>query len=484
MCRRQRNTFCRIIVEQECRMEKTLIWEVFAVLSKPELRDLEKFVRSPFFNNKNQVIALFDYLRVCRNTRSLPDAQTAFNHCYPKTPYDDTRMRLANSDLLALIERYWIVQTGAADTDKGNIRLAGEYRKRNLTKHMQIALREARKSIEKRSLQDAEHFQLRHDLELEQFQGASLVKRYDAFNLQEISDLLDVAYIARKLRHVCLSLSHQAVYKTEYRFGLLHEIFEYVERHGLLSQPAVALYYHACRFLANPASEDHFFKYRGNLTAHAGLFPQEELRTMYLLALNFGIKKSNEGGLTWFRETFELYREALKLELLLENGHLSRFAYNNIVVVALRLNELDWTEQFIHQYRQHVEPAHREQAFNLNLARLAYRRRDYRAALLLLQGADYKDLINSLNAKILQLKIYFETEETDLLDSHLESMKTYIHRQDSIGYHRENYLNIVRFTRALLRMNPNDSSERTSLREKIESTAVLSEREWLLEQLG
>jgi hypothetical protein len=465
-------------------MEKTLLWEVFCILTKSELRDLDKFVRSPFFNQKAQLIGLFEYLRNCHSGKNLPQTQAAFEAAYPKTVYDDSKMRLANSDLLALIEQYWVVQAGLSDPDKGSIRLAGEYRKRNLSKHMQITLREARKAVERRPLQDADHFQLRYDLELEQFQGASLVKRYESFNLQEISDLLDTSFIAQKLRHVCLSLSHQAVYKTEYRFGLLQSIFDYIEQTQLLDLPAVALYYHACHFLADPSGEDHFFRFRNTLTAHAGVFPQEELRTLYLLAINFGVKKSNEGGLTWFRETFELYREALDRDLLLENGHLSRFAYNNIVVVALRLDELDWTETFIHQYKTHVERAYREQAFNLNLARLAYRRRDYGTALLQLQGADYKDLINSLNAKILLLKIYFETEETDLLESHLESMKTYIHRQDTIGYHRENYLNIVRFTRALVRMNPNDAGERKALREKIETASVLSEREWLLEQLG
>jgi hypothetical protein len=62
-------------------------------------------------------------------------------------------------------------------------------------------------------------------------------------------------------------------------------------------------------------------------------------------------------------------------------------------------------------------------------------------------------------------------------------MQHYIRRQDSAGYHRENHRNIVQHTRALLRCNPNDSRELVALRLQIQQEQVLTEREWLLEQL-
>lgn len=465
-------------------MEKTLLWEAFSTLSKTELREFDKFLQSPFFNQKAQLIALFRYFRQCRESGALPVSTEAFVHCYPNIAFDDTKMRLANSELLALLERYWTVCESATDTERNRIRLAGVYRKRNLNKHLQITLREARRAVEGQAWRHAEQFSLLHDLELEAFQAASAARRYEAFNLQEISDLLDTGYIARKLRHVCLSLSHQAVFKKNYRFGLLDTINAYVVQENLLHLPAIALYFHAAHFLSDPAAETHFFKFRETLTEHADHFPAEELRTLYLLAINFGVKKINESGQNWFRETLELYQEALGRELLLDNGALSRFAYNNIVSIAVRLGEVDWAETFVHQYKPFLERQYREASFSLNCARVAYVRKDYKTALLSLQRADYKDFINSSNAKILQLKIYYETNETDLLESHLDSMKNYLRRQDSAGYHRENYLNIVSYTRALLRSNPNDTKEMEALRRQIEAEPVLTEKEWLLDMVG
>ncbi|MCC6459556.1 MAG: hypothetical protein IT260_03730 [Saprospiraceae bacterium] len=466
-------------------MEKTLLWDAFAALTKAERREFDKFVRSPFFNQKHQLTGLCAYLRTCRDTGQPAQAEAAFAAAYPGQAFDDQKLRLANSDLLALLEHYWMYLEKFADLERNKIRLAGAYRKRNLPKHSQIALREARRSREARPWRHAEHFDDLHRVELEEFQSASAAKRYESFNLQEISDLLDTTFIARKLRHVCFARSHQAVVKTAYRFGLLDAIFQHVEQEDLLQIPAIALYYHACHFLVDPTAESHFFRFQEGLRVHAQRFPPDELRALYLLAINFGIKKSNETGvLSWYRATFELYREALDHALLLENGILSRFAYHNIVGVAIRLREVAWAEAFIHRYKPALERSYREAAFSLNMARVDYTRQNYREALLHLQRADYKDFINSLNAKTLQLKIYYETGEYDLLESHLDSVKNYIRRQRAVGYHRDNFLNIVRYTRALIRRNPEEPGALLELRRQIEQEPVLTEKEWLLERLS
>jgi hypothetical protein len=471
-------------------MQRTLLWEAFSTFDNTDLRELAKFVRSPFFNGKPQLVGLFDYLRLCREQNTLPTPEAAFTATYPAASRtDEVKLRLANSDLLALIEHYWVYREKFADYERGKIRLAGVYRRKGLDKHFQITLREARNSRTALPWRHAEYYHDQNLLEWEQFQYAAAQKRYETFNLQEISDLLDTTYIARKLRHVCLGLSHAAVTGQAYRFGLFEELCRYVENEGLLTLPAIGLYYHACRFLAgdNTSAETDFGAFRTLLTAHSGLFPPDEVRTLYLLALNFCIKKSNTGGTStraWFQQTWELYREALDLQLLLENGVLSRFAFNNIVGVAVRLGHVDWAEHFIEHYTPRVERKFRAAARSLNLARVAYTRRDYSTALLLLQEADYRDLISSMSAKIIQLKIYYETDEYELLDSHLDSIKNYLRRQHGAGYHRDNYLGVVRATRALIRCNTHSTSELQALKADLENQPSLLEREWLLEQVN
>jgi hypothetical protein len=114
---------------------------------------------------------------------------------------------------------------------------------------------------------------------------------------------------------------------------------------------------------------------------------------------------------------------------------------------------------------------------------LAFVKKDYDMALTHLVKADYKDLINNMVAKVLQMKIYFEMSEYDLLDSHLRTMRMFIRRNKKMAYHRENWSNIVRYTQKLMELNPFDHQKRMLLKQQIEQEVTLTEREWLLGQL-
>ncbi|MEI6411853.1 MAG: hypothetical protein WCR52_20850 [Bacteroidota bacterium] len=463
-------------------MEKTLLFEALTALTQAEIREFEKFVQSPFFNPKPGVAPLLAYLTQCLQQKTAPEADSAFQAIYPDAPFNDARLRLHNSALLGLLEHYLAYQEKFADLESVKISQAAVYRKRNLPKHFQISLREARKALERRPMRHAVYFEQLQEIEWEQFQFDSASRRAETFNLQESSDLMDAAFLVRKLQLACLAISHQTMFKTEYRIGLLPAVLEAAEQQS--AQPAIALYYHCYRFLTDAEPFAHFSQFRTLLFAHAALLPADELRTLHLLAVNFGIKRINQSQDAWLQATLDLYKSALERDLLLENNLLSRFAFNNITAIALRVGELNWAEDFIHRYKPRLERSFREATADLNLARVAYARKDYGKALQHLQRADYKDLMNNLTAKTLQLKIYYETDEFDLLESHLDSMKTFIRRHTAIGYHRTNYSRIVYYTRRLMQLNRFDAAAKAGLKDQLAGEEGLTEKGWFLEMLG
>lgn len=463
-------------------MEKTLLFEAFSTLSPAELREFALFVRSPFFNQQQGCVALFDYLRACREKYEAPTTSAAYESLWPGTPYDDQRLRLANSALLAVLERYLIHHEQLSGSGGGaKADLAAAYRRRSLAKHFRITLREARRAIEKQPHRHAGYYADTFAIEWQQYQFDTAARRTGMLNLQETSDALDIGFAAEKLRLACLALAHEAMYKAGYRLQLVEAALALADARP--DVPVLTLYAHCYRFLADAAAFGQFERFGTLLTAHAALFPPDELRTLHLLAINFGIRQINRGQMPWLRATLDLYKSAFGRNLLLENGRLSRFAFNNAAGIALRLGELDWAEDFIQGNKNLLERQWREATASLNLARIAYARRDYRTALLHLQRADYKDLLNNLIAKTLQLKIYYETGERELLESHLASMQIFIRRHTGIGYHRTNYLRLLRYTRSLLRLDDNKSNELTALRGQLETEGDLMERDWLLEQL-
>ena len=465
-------------------MQSTFLHPIFTQLSKTDWRQLQKFVASPYFNGRLQLIPLVEYFSEIYLKKEEPVIETAFQKAFPKKGIDDQLWRLTISQLYKLTEEWLAVQKTKKERPYYQLPLAHAYRSANLEGHYLRTTNAFQKKLNKETEKDAEFYEDLYQLEWEKYRFLSTGKRTEALNLQEVSDKMDVAFIARKLRIACFAISHEAVFKTEYEIGLLQSILAHLHRSPqIVALPAIGLYYY-CYLSLTENDERHFQTFTQSLSQNAATLPKDEQRNLYLLAINFGIRQINASRPEYDRPVLELYQMALQKDLLLENGRLSHFAFNNIVAIAIRKNENEWVEQFMGDYETTLERRYRNVSYSLGMARLEHARKNYGAALLHLQNADYKDFINNIIAKTLQMKIYFETKEYEVLEPHLRNMRTYINRQRAFGYHRDNYLNIIRFMQALMELNPFDKKAKEELKKEIEAVERLTEREWLLKMLS
>ncbi len=466
-------------------MENTRLLLLLRTFSDAELRALKKFVRSPYFNQRREVIDLLDFLeKPLKNKRPAPEKEQAFAAVFGKDQFDDHRIRMAMSFLFQLAGQFLAVQDFVADTPQLRLRQAGLLRQRKLQDHAQQALMESATTLLSRPQRNADFHQQLYQFLLEKYRAEAEINPTGPLPLQELSNQLDRTFLSRKLWQSCFMLSHQTVYNTTYDFGLLDAALMHLESAPVLNDPSVAVYYFCYRALTNPDETAYFKQFKQLLLQHNKLFPSDEMRDLYVLAINFCIRRYNAGNPDYLPEQFDFYRDGLAQKYFLVDGALSRYTYLNAATIGLVLHELDWVEQFIRDYRDFVKEPHRESLYSFNLARLEYQRRRLDEALKLLQKAEYKDLLLHLAAKTLQLKIFYELEEFDLLESHLQTLQTFIRRKKDLGYHRENYLNTIRFTRKLLETNLFDKTVRKALREEIEGTKGVAEKEWLLERVS
>jgi len=256
-----------------------------------------------------------------------------------------------------------------------------------------------------------------------------------------------------------------------------------------LEEPGVALYYHCYSAIENlersdiAKSEQNFQQLKVLIAKHWKLFPSSEIRDIYLFAVNYCIKRLNAGDRNFIREAFELFRSGLKNETLLEEGVLSSFTYKNITRLGMALKENDWVEHFLEDYKKYLHPRERENTWRYNLAFFYFQQQKYKQAMRLLLQTEFKDVLNNLDARRMLLKSYFELGEYNALDSLLDSFSRYIHRQKDMGYHRENYLNLIRFVKKIIHSGVKNKALLQSLKLEIEATNMLAEREWLLEKV-
>lgn len=463
-------------------MKKSLLWEVIAGFSSQEVRDFRRFLRSPYFNTREDLPVIFEYLAK-NKSRKPPPRTEVFQAIFPGKDFTKTEIRLLLSYLFRLVEQFLIIEENKKNTVGEKQTLLAVYKNRNLTRHLRKTLKQTEKMHTGAGQRHPEFYLEKYYLEREEYLLQTKEGRTQELNLQNLEDNLDAAFISFKLRQACIARSHEAVYNTHYDTRLIDLLLSAAQEENFRKVPAVAVYFLCYQALYHAPTDENFRRFREKLIEVTPDFPQEEIRTLLLLALNYCIKKINKSESLYLQEALDLYRTGLDNDLLLENGYLSRFAFNNIVGIALRLGEFTWTENFV-KTKQNALPAHdRAAAFHLNSARLEYARRRYDNALLHLQKSDYRDSINNMTAKILQMKIYCETREFSLLESHLNSMEMYIRRNKKISYHYENWRNIIRYTRRLAEVNAFDKNALEKLRKEIETEEILTEKKWLTEQI-
>jgi hypothetical protein len=458
--------------------------DIFKHLTKQDRNALHDFVRSPFHNKREDVILLFQYISENIDTPLHLKKETAFTHIFPTaTAYDDKAMRYTMSFLSKCIQQYLIFTETEKDNLANGIQLNKALRLRGADKAYEKVLKENYVLLETHPHRSTGFHLQSFQLTLEEYQYRHQKQRSGELRLQNISNSLTDAYATELLRQACVMLSHKNVSQTTYKQVFLETILEKIETKVYKCPPSVSVYFYAYKALTDSTQLVDFQHFKRTIIHNNGLFPVSETRDLYLLAINFCIKKLNSGERNYEIEALDLYKNGLENGVILENKQLSPYTYKNVMMLALKQGEFAWTEQFLLNFKKHLPEKERENLFKYNLALFHFRQKNYPQAMILLQEVTLKEVLFNLDARRVLMCIYYELRELAALDSLLESFTVFLHRQKDLGYHKINYQNLIKFVKKLLQLDLKNDAQKAQLKQEIDNTTELTERDWLLAQL-
>jgi hypothetical protein len=445
----------------------------------------EKFVRSPAHNQRADVIVLFDYLffkRPLDDPKHLKQ-ELVFKKVFPNQVFDEKKMRYTRSFLFQVLLEMLAWQ-GFKEED-GNLEryAAHALQTRGLEKDYDRNLRDAELAAQQSPIRNSKFYFQQYSILAERYAFENSKNRRSAVHFQGFSDALSVFFMAERLRQTCTALSHKVFSETDFKQDFIPEILAIIEERDFSHVPPIMIYYHSYKALSAQDGTADFYKLRALISQYSQVFTPDERRDIYLLAINYCIRQVNSGKQFFLDDILDLYKEGIEKEAFLENGYLSRYTYTNISLAGIGLRKFEETEAFIHAYKDKIEMRYRDSAFNYNLALLFFRKMDYDKALELLRYTEFNDVLHNLDARRMMLRIYYDLGETEALFSLLDSFSIFLRRQKGLGYHRNHYGNLLKFTRKLLQLPPQNETAKELLRQEIEKTTEVAEKKWLLEQL-
>ncbi|MEO1517108.1 MAG: hypothetical protein AAFV95_18940 [Bacteroidota bacterium] len=460
--------------------------EVFRSLSKAELKSLDKYIHSAYFNQREDVCRLFVYLRsqMPEPSRKDLDKRKVSRAIYGPDKYEEKRLSYTMSFLYQHLKDFLALEAFKADDQQQQLLTSRAFRQRGLHRQFESEVKILEKTIEKNAFRNMDYHYDKFQLQYEKSDYLISQRRQTPENLLIASEELITYFLANQFKLGTSIHLLQRLSQDETGSDVMEELLRLAEQGDYLQKPAVALYYYGYKALTAEEPALYFSQLRQLIGNNHPHFRLSELRDIYMLAINHGIKQYNQGQKQLMEQVLDLYKEGLELKLFIRDGVLSKFTYNNIVIAGLVQKEFAWVEQFLFDYKVLLDEKDRESSFNYNLAILYYRRPDYAKAMELLRSVEFKDVMHDLYARRMLLKMYYELAEYDPLASLLISFRAFIYRHKELGYYKSNYLNLIRFTNKLLQLDRYDKNAVQRLAKDIEQTKAVAEKAWLLEQLG
>lgn len=470
-------------------MRSSKLYQTITQLSGHELNKLHRFILSPYFNQSDSIIKLFEWIKQDFNHPSNQDIarEDLWPICFEKdTPYNDGRMRKLISDLLKLIQDFFVLE----ELDRNPMHKANYLMEfvsnRNIEKLQSSVLKYANHIAESQILKPSSYYYYQYELErnIYQLEGYE-IQRTEKANIEMIVSNLDYFYISEKLKFYCDVLSRLNIKSHDYNFLFIDEIINHLKSNNYDHVPAISIYYSILRTYLEPDQRVHYDKLKELISKHIHLFPEQEAKRIIDSALNYCIRQMNAGNEPFVNEAFELYKEALGNKLLFVKNQITPWSFKNIVTIGLRLYEFDWIENFIYTYSQYLDDKYRNNSITFNLAQLYFYKKEYLQVIRQLSQVEYEDMTYNLNSKTLLMASYYELDEIEPLNSLLDSFRVYLSRNNKIpAERRKHYLNTIGIVRKLARIRSGEVAAVEKLEKEVEAMQGVVSKNWIMEKLS
>lgn len=416
-------------------MKGTKLYCQLAGLSKDEIKQLHKAVKSPIFNTNPTTTRLFERLKYMypdfdaspRGRRKL------YKKIFPNDAFQDQKLRRAFTNLSQVIEKFLLHQYLEDNANKRQQMLIEIYDKRALVSLFEQEVNHLSEKQASIDIKDADWYFNRFQLLYIQYSSMHHSK-YDPNDetLEEAIHCLDNFFALRKIYLDIGLKSKQKIYNLSENNTFL----PVPNTPQILNNQLFKLYDLASNLLTKSDLEI-FEEYEGLLK---GLLPKLSVNDQLLLffsGLNHLNRKINSGDPFLNKKTLDWYKWGLKTKILLQNSQLSPITFGNMVVYGCRLEDYDWTKHFIQEYKKFLPENIRNSEAAYSEAILLFSQKSYEEVLSKLSNYVFSHRYK-LKTKNLLCRTYFEMYQNDfnyyeLIIAALKNYENYLYRNEDFN---------------------------------------------------
>lgn len=463
------------------------VFNILELLEEKHQKRLLKYLRSPYFIQSKTLLQLCQAFFILNGKgKKAADREKIWEQAFAPEKYDDVLFRKYCSDLLKHLQIFMAHESLAENPMKLAVERVDFVADHKIEPLYKSTAQEFRTLLEQQIFKSTWYYLNAYRFERQLGTMLQYALKVDQrANLEEISHNLDMLYWIEKLKMASSDISQQSTGNVAYHLEMVNDILATLKKYPIDSIPELAINYYSFMTLYEEDKVEHYYNLKRIIKAFGDQLPNQDAVDIIDAALHYCAGKINKGLQEFNQEYFDLFDEALKKGTYIIKGELTTWRFNNMVAAATKLGKLEWAESFIKNYYKYLPAENRDNTYTFNLARVYRIQGKYQDVLRLLQDVEYEDTGYNLISKAMQLISYYELGEYDALDSHKTAFQTYLKRHKDISKARGmSYLNLIKFTRKLVKLKPNDKAAKEKLKAEITINKPNTVNyEWLMEKL-
>jgi hypothetical protein len=451
-------------------------------LDKRDLSRFEKFVASPYFTEKIELLPL---LQLTPPLGKQSTKEDVWARLFPGRPFDDLHLRRNYSELIQLFYRFSAFEHWQEDELQVHNALLGAFSGASYEKwHPALAAKQIRRFEQNKTLEGRDYFTrflfFRQQLKQKENTDNHKAGRSD---LEQADQNLESFFALEKLRLVTDSLGYAYMMPEHAQVQFPSSLRSWLEESGLVENRLVKAYLLAVGLHQPEQGETAYVKLKELIIEELDSFAPDDKKALFIHLYNYCIvEKINQGDHSYYQEMFEWFQLGLTHKILMEEERLDAKTYRNIITVALRVEAFSWVERFIRDYTRFLPEEEQKNALDYNLAKVFFHQRRFDRVIEQLSLVAYSDLQYALGSRLLLLKTYYEMDEMRSLDSLLEAFRIFLRRKSKLAKPvKDQYLHLLKMVRRLAFVQSFDKEKIRQIRQQIEASSSI-EKNWLLEK--
>jgi hypothetical protein len=476
-------------------MNDSKLVNLLRTFSKNEIKEFEKLISSPFFNKGRNYVPLLKQLK--KFHPKFDDEKMTQEYIYskinPGKEFNKQVMWNMSSALLDMAEDFLLQVSLRKDKFLRGRQIAEELHNRNLPEYFAKKLDEIGTGLEQKGL-SPEYFHYKMNLEYgwKEYYYKEEKTRDNAINEDKEGEF-SIQYCLWSIMRVVNDMSvNKATYNTFYEIDITHEFLRNLQLEKLIYYCRekkykftwlLDMYYNQYMMILEPGKDKYFIRLRDLFEKNYSKFTEQAKMNWFATLMNYCIYKSDMKSR---KLLFELHKFELKEGLGFIRGYIPKTHYLQVLKNAIAIKETDWIKKFIDEFTPKLKPSYQKQMRAIALAYLCLELKNYDGVYENLGKIRFSDLKDKLTVKIIYLRAYYESNETEALLSHVDTTYHFIdnnseHIPEDIA---ENYRIFLRQARKLtILKEKNDFFELEKIKKTLVENPNQFFRDWLLEKI-